>query len=250
MYKINECRNNKNEYENEQENEYENECEYNNEHDNLILFRNNESNMRIRSKHNKILEEDINKMQILPPNCPMTPKTFTDYYSDNKYLRGTAPYVIKDVKHPKDGQMHKVIEYRNFYNNVKKDVLKYTKPSTQFLYYDEEKHKPYVHDKNMILYETTRNKKQFAVPMAINGSNKVEDIFNNCLNLKTFEYKRFANKRINDLNWVDNPLFTQDITEETNDLKGMYMDSRIKNRSRFYTSVLEDMVLFDYDSNK
>ena len=93
----------------------------------------------------------------------------------------------------------------------------------------------------MILYKETKPHNEFAVPMAINGSNKVNDLFDNCMNKKTFEYKRYSSITPHNKKWIDNPLFIEDISQETDKLKTQYMDSREKAASDIYSSVFEDM---------
>ena len=42
-------------------------------------------------------------------------------------------------------------------------------------------------NENIKLYKETKPQHEFANPMLMNGSNKVEDLFDNCMNKKTFE---------------------------------------------------------------
>ena len=104
-------------------------------------------------------------------------------------------------------------------------------------------------------FQETKNKKGFAVPMKSNGSNKLETIYNDCMNKPTFEYKPFATRnqknridntiRLN--NMVDNPLFNINISEETDNLYNQYMSSRVQNVDNIYNSVFEDMYILGYN---
>ena len=90
------------------------------ENDNFILNNNNNNNNNYNNynnNNNNIINEDINKMHLLPPHCPMTPTSYTDYFSDNTTLSRVEPYKTELVKHPKDGYTHK-IEYNHFYNDL------------------------------------------------------------------------------------------------------------------------------------
>jgi hypothetical protein len=51
-------------------------------------------------------------------------------------------------------------------------------------------------------------------------------------------------------NWVDNPLFNVDISEETNTLYTNYMNNREQNASDIYSNVFEDMYILGYNVNK
>jgi hypothetical protein len=108
--------------------------------------------------------------------------------------------------------------------------------------------------KNVKLYEETKNHKGFAVPMMSNGSNKLETLYNDCLNKPTFEYKRFGydmlsnqiNNNPNPSHLVDNPLYNNNLTYESNSMYEEYLDNRIKNASNIYDTVFEDMYIMGY----
>ena len=217
------------------------------ENDTFILNNNN-------YKNNNIINEDINKMHLLPPHCPMTPTSYTDYFSDNTTLSRVEPYKTELLKHPKDGYTHK-IEYNHFYNDFKKDALHYTDNNYEFINnsnnhsrnsnnHSRNTTKYILNDNNDVkLYNETKHKKynDFAVPMSINGSNKVKDLYDNCKNKKTFEYKRYSTIAPHHKQWIDNPLFSNDISIETETLKNKFVDNRETHTMDIYSDVFQDM---------
>jgi len=226
-------------------------------------------NNNLQYGQQKSVMDDISKMHLIPPHCPMTPHSFTDFFNDNKKLHGVAPYHlnIKNdiVNHKKDGKPNVRLQYNNFYSDFKKDALKYNSPV--MAEYEEDIRQPIINslvvndnlnnhkNHNVKIFQETKNKKGFAVPMKSNGSNKLETIYNDCMNKSTFDYKPFAthNKknRIDNTNkfnnMVDNPLFNIDISEETNNLYNDYMDSIDQNASDIYQTVFEDMYILGYN---
>ena len=209
------------------------------------------------------LINDISKMRILPPHCPMEPHSYSDFFNDNKSLHKIEPYKIKVETHPKDGKLYTKIEYNNFYRDFKKDALKYNSPPMQ-TYDDDDDTMPnntmpninklynQLQNENVKLFTETKNQKGFAIPMKSNGSNKLEHIYNDCLNKPTFEYKKFGydntiKHNSNADNWVDNPLFNINISEETDNLYNQYMSSRVQNVDNIYNSVFEDMYILGYN---
>jgi hypothetical protein len=217
-------------------------------------------------KQNNIINEDTKKMHLLPPHCPMTPKTYTDFFNDNTVLEKPTPYKMNTVKHPKEGYKH-TIEYRHFYNDFKKDALHYTDNNYAFIDNTNNKNtknnsnnnnnntnnkniKLTINDdENVKLYSETKNKNynNFATPMKINGSNKIEDLFDNCMNKKTFEYERFSKISPHNKQWVDNSLFHNDISEETQTLKNKFIDNRDTNTMDIYSDVFKDMYAMTYN---
>ena len=224
------------------------------ENDTFILNNNN-------YKNNNIVNEDINKMHLLPPHCPMTPTSYTDYFSDNTTLSRVEPYKTELVKHPKDGYTHK-IEYNHFYNDFKKDALHYTDNNYEFINNTNNNsnntnnnsnntnnnssntNKYILNDNNDVkLYNETKHKRynDFAIPMSINGSNKVKDLYDNCKNKKTFEYKRYSTIAPHHKKWIDNPLFIDDISIETETLKTKFVNNRETHTMDIYSDVFQDM---------
>ena len=219
-------------------------------------------------KNNNIINEDINKMHLLPPHCPMTPTSYTNYFSDYTTLSKVEPYKTELVKHPKDGYTHK-IEYNHFYNDFKKDALHYTDNNYEFINNTNNNsnntnnnsnntnnnsnntnnnssntNKYILNDNNDVkLYNETKHKRynDFAIPMSINGSNKVKDLYDNCKNKKTFEYKRYSTIAPHHKQWIDNPLFIDDISIETETLKTKFVDNRETHTMDIYSDVFQDM---------
>ena len=235
-------------------------------------FQNNTNKQNTHSNYNKydntIIHEDTRKMHLIPPNCPMTPKSYTDFFNDNpnsnpnpnSFLSGAEPYKMETVKHPKQGYKQS-IEYSNFYSDFKKDALEFTSQNNinEFSFIDNKDNKGNKGNKgdkypinedtsyNIKLYKETKPHNEFAKPMLINGSNTVSDLFDNCMNKKTFEYKRYSQISPHHKQWIDNPLFVNDISQETEQLKTNYMNDRETESSDIYSSVFEDMYFLTYN---
>ena len=237
----------------------------NNSNSNNEYYNNHNNNLQYMQ--NKSLVDDISKMHILPPHCPMTPNSYTDFFNDNSKLYGVSPYHINVLNHKKDGRPKINLQYNNFYSDFKKDSLKYNSPVMAD--YDDMPNMSNMPNmpnmsntidtrlraSDITIYEATKNKKGFAVPIKSNGSNKLEHLYNDCLNKPTFEYKTFNSHNLqnridsknNYNNWVDNPLFNVDISEETNTLYTNYMNNREQNASDIYSTVFEDMYILGYN---
>jgi len=259
---------NQNKIKNQLENHYENK------------YRKNKNN-QLQYLQNQELINDITKMHLIPPKCPMTPQSFTDFFNDTSQLKKAAPYKLLYEQHPKDLKIHTKIEYNNFYSDWKKDAINYNdkKYTTQYLDYTNNSNNSNNNannnmnvntlygsnirnkedkdniSENIKIYEETKNQKGFAVPMKSNGSNTVETLYDNCLNKRTFEYKRFGYNmlspqepnKVNHL--VDNPLYNNYLSEETNSMYENYLNSRIKNASNIYDIIFEDMYYLGYSPN-
>ena len=225
--------------------------------------------------YDTMINEDTRKMHLIPPHCPMTPKSYTDFFNDSSSLSGVAPYKMETVKHPKQGYKES-IEYRNFYSDFKKDALEFTSKNNvnEFSFINKknddiknnkknnknnkddrdnrDNRKPIVinedNNYNIKLYNETKPHTEFAKPMMINGSNKVSDLFDNCMNKKTFDYKRYSQISPHHKQWIDNPLFVSDISKETSQLKNNYMNDREIESSNIYSSIFEDMYFLTYNA--
>ena len=211
---------------------------------------------------NNMINEDINKMHLVPPNCPMTPKSYTQFFNTNKNTNTNAnnvsvvaPYKLELVKHPREGYKY-TMEYNNFYNDWDKGALHYTSSNNEFLDTNNTKttkNTPSIltnsNSENIKLYKETKPHNEFATPMNINGSNKVADLFDNCMNKKTFEYKRYSTISPHHKQWLDNPLFTSEISQDTEKLKNNYMNSREESNMNLYSSVFEDMYIMTKQTN-
>jgi len=209
------------------------------------------------------LINDITKMHLLPPICPLKPNSYTEFYNDNAKLYGVSPYHLQVQKHKKDSKPKINLQYNNFYSNFKTDSLKYNTPPMDE--YDSnyntnnEKNKNNTNNtnntnnENIKIYKETKNQKDYAVPMKSNGSNKLETLYNDCLNKPTFEYKKFGYDMVthkNNSHLVDNPLFNIDISKETDLLYTNYMESREQNASNIYSAVFEDMYILGYNPHE
>ena len=80
------------------------------------------------------------------------------------------------------------------------------------------------------------------------GSNKVSDMYNNCINKSTFEFRRYGNGE-HTQRWIDNPLFNGDISKETGDLNNMYFNLISDKSDNIYISIIEDMQALGYNPN-
>jgi len=221
---------------------------------------------------NDMINEDIQKMHLLPPHCPMTPKTYTDFFefSNTKNnnspkttlkptpqlkLYGSRPYKTETIKHPKEGYKH-TMETQQFYSDFKKDALEYTSKNYEFIdnnntlrsnSLNSNNYNNNETNENIKIYEETKPHTHFAKPMLMNGSNKVADLFVNCMNKKTFEYKRYSTISPHHKQWIDNPLFTEDISQETLQYKNNYMERREEENMNLYSSIFEDMYAMSYN---
>jgi hypothetical protein len=217
---------------------------------------NNNNNNNIKNDisldtSSKLLNEDMINMRLQSPQCTSHNISYTDFYNDSKILQSVAPYKLGIVKHPRNG-VKQVIEYRNFYSDTKPKARKYNAPEQkdiegQILH--DSSRLPMFYDSNLKLYEDTRNKTDFAKPISSNGSNKLSVMYNDCLNKTTFNYNRFGNRGPDNKNWLDNPIYTQDISKETNSLNNDYMKSIRKSAENLYASVFEDMYFLTTDAN-
>ena len=126
-------------------------------------------------------------------------------------------------------------------------------------------------DEAINLYKDTKNKTPFATPLRTNGTNKISELYNTCMNESTFQYTRYSssnnecngnhdcisngsgsgsssgNNNNNKKYWISNPLYESDITQETTNLKNNYIDKIQNNRDNIYKSVFEDMDILCYD---
>jgi len=212
---------------------------------------NNGNNISLDTS-SKLLYEDVSNMNLQPPLCNSQYISYKDFYNNTNKLKPVAPYKLGIVKHPKNG-VKQVIEYRNFYSNWKPNAIKYNAPEQKDIegkILHDSSRLPMFYDSNLKLYEDTRNKTNFAKPIASNGSNKLSVMYNDCLNKTTFKYNRFANKNPSDKqNWIDNPIYSHDISKETKRLNNNYMKTIKTSAEDLYASVFEDMYFLTTDFN-
>jgi hypothetical protein len=205
-----------------------------------------------KSRYNDILNNDTEKMHILPPHCPLTPKTYQSFFNDRPELNSVSPYKIVYVKHPKDGKVYRKLEYNNFYSNWKQDALKWY-PDNQYMDTEPENMNNKINietDPRIQLYEQTRIHHQFAVPLATNGTNQLNILFNDKCSHDTFNYKRYASQNINNTKWFANKLYDTDISQDTQDLKSQYYKNIVQDNMNLYSSVFEDMYILGRDFNQ
>ena len=202
----------------------------------------------------KSLNEDMINMRLLSPQCNSQNISYKDFYNDTNKLKPVAPYRLGIVKHPRNG-VKQVIQYRNFYGDSSQNARKYNAPEQKDVegkILHDSSRLPMFYNSKLKLYEETRRKNDFAKPIASNGSNKLSVMYNDCLNKTTFNYNRFGNRGPNDNYIIDNPIYTQDISKETNNLNNNYMKSIKTSAENLYASVFEDMYFLttDYNSQK
>jgi len=202
-----------------------------------------------------VVKQSIANIALIQPHCPITPHSYTSFFNDSRTLPGgVAPYKLETEKHPRDGFPMQKLEYNNFYSNWKQDALKwYPRNSKEFNSAVQQTPYPYNtmpfhQDKSIELYEQTRRHDSFAVPLPTNGTNQVQILFNDKCNIPTFKYKRYAAQPINNSSWVNNKLYREDISVETQQQKAQYTDSIIENSMNLYSSVFEDMYLLQSNS--
>jgi hypothetical protein len=243
MYKIN-TNNNRTNNNRTNNNRTNNNRTNNNQYD----INNNINNLDTSSK---LLNEDMINMRLLSPQCNSQNILYKDFYNNTSKLKPVAPYRLGIVKHPKNG-IKQVIEYRNFYSDSTPNARKYNAPEQKDIegkILHDSSRLPMFYDSKLKLYEETRRKNDFAKPIASNSSNKLSVMYNDCLNKTTFNYNRFGNRGPDDKYIIDNPIYSQDISKETNSLNKQYMDSIKTSAEDLYASVFEDMYFLttDYD---
>ena len=199
-----------------------------------------------------LVNQSIARMALMQPHCPITPHSYTSFFNDSSKLPGgVAPYKLQTEKHPRDGYPMQKLEYNNFYSDWKQDAVKwYPSSSREEFAYEvqngskgQNEHKPLQQDHALELYEQTRRRDSFAVPLPTNGTNQVGILFNDKCNIPTFKYERYAAQPINNSSWFNNKLYREDISEETQQEKAQYMNSIVQNSMDLYSSVFEDMYL-------
>ena len=200
-----------------------------------------------------LVQQNIASMALMPQHCPLTPHSYTSFFNDSSKLPGeVVPYRMIQSKHPRDGYPIQKLEYNNFYSHWKKDAVKWYPTSSKEFAVDEENGMPVLipQDKSMELYERTRRSDAFAVPLPTNGTNQIGILFNDKCNVPTFTYSRYAVQPINNSSRIDNPLYKEDISEETFQQKTQYMNTINQNGMDLYSSVFEDMYIMQSNPSK
>jgi hypothetical protein len=227
--------------------------------DTLPIFT-NKNTINNNNIYSTLVNQDIEKMYLLPPHCPLYPNEYSHFFNNNAKLKPLTPYKLKEIKHPKDGKKYQRLEYNNFYSDLKQNSLKWYPIKSNTTEYSElntnhinQKQQEQINniarmtEQNMTLYEQTRRKQQFAKPLATNGTNQLNILFNDkCVN-PTFNYKHYSSMNINNTKWFNNPLYNKDISQETHIQNAKYMDNIVQNGMDLYSSVFEDMYLLGYN---
>jgi hypothetical protein len=197
-----------------------------------------------------LLHQNIASMALMPPHCPLTPKSYTNFFNDSSKLPGgVAPYRMKQSYHPRDGNPIQTLEYNNFYPHWKSDALNWYPSRQKELATNEEDviNLPQF-DKSIELYESTRRRNAFAVPLPSNGTNQIRVLFNDKCNIPTFTYARYASQPVNSPSRIDNSLYREDISKETLLQKAQYMNTISEMGIDLYNSVFEDMVIMQMNT--
>jgi hypothetical protein len=200
-----------------------------------------------------LVHQNIASMALMPPHCPVLPRTYSSFFNDSSKLPGgVAPYKLETIKHSRDGVPIQRLEYNNFYSNWKQDALKWYPSSSKELdsiMQNQINPLPLEKDKAIELYERTRRNDLFAIPLATNGTNQVGILFNDKCNIPTFKYERYAAQPINNSTWFNNKLYREDISKETQHEKEQYMNSIVQNSMDIYSSVFEDMYILQLNQS-
>lgn len=202
MYKINECDIYKN----------------NSSSRNINKNKNTSTSTKFKNTNVKLVEDDLQKLSILPKYCPMYTKSFHDYFNDGATLNPVVPYKYTTETNPNGGLQTKM-EYNVFYSDTKLDSLK----SPQTLKHHSSE------------YED------------ISGKTKYEHIPNSLLHRYTEDNpfsKHFSQKK---LNIKPDTLGFQGF-DSFNQLSD-YNNSALKHVKDLYSSVFEDMYIMGYKSN-
>jgi hypothetical protein len=201
-----------------------------------------------------MVHQSIASMALMPPHSPVNPQRYSSFFNDSKTLASVAPYKLDKEKHPKDGREVYKLEYNNFYSDWKQDALKwYPRGVKEFEFEQQIKNGndngngngqvPLPQDEAMTLYEQTRRRDKFAVPLPTDGTNQIGILFNDKCNIPTFQFKRYAAQPVNNSEWFNNKLYIEDISKETQEQNMKYMNSIEQNNMNLYSSVFEDMYI-------
>jgi hypothetical protein len=196
----------------------------------------------------KLLHQDIEKLYIQPPYCglddrsryPVQPTSYRNSFKKDYKLSAGIPYNIQIKPNPRDGRDVIQLEYK--YNPTIGQWYSNTGDNSNMGGNGNQ-------DKNIKQYLETRPKREFARPLATNGTNQLDIVFNEKCNQSTFNFTRYAKTGMADRNRYYNPLYIHDISQETLDLQRTYMDSLIDNNMNLYSSVFQDMAALSIDPN-
>ena len=230
MYKINECdiykyqkRNNNNNNNNNNKNNNNNNNKNNNNKNNdnidwsfnLPSRNNNNNNLNVQNTNVKLVEDDLQKLSILPKYCPMYTQSFHNYFNDGATLKPVEPYKYTEEVNPKGGLQTKM-EYNLFYSDMQLEPLQ----------------SPQTFKKHSSEYEDISGKTQYKhIP---------NSLLHRYTNDNTFS-KHFAERKLN-------------VKPDTKGFPGFdnynqlldYNNSALKNVKNLYSSVFEDMYIMSY----
>lgn len=163
------------------------------------------------NKSNKFLKDSVNRT-LYPAPYPNN-----NYKYDRTQILKTKPKIISDFR---------PIDYKQVYR----------KEPDIFLNGEEKR-----------LLEETWNMPRVPKPLMSNGTNNIDDLFNDDLNRSTFTFRRYD--RSGNKNYVDNPIYKGDISHETmNQMEDQI--GRLLIRDDFMLqSVLKDMKIMEGDTN-
>ena len=161
----------------------------------------------------------------------------------------TQPAVgtITQVKHLRDGKPYTKIQYNKFYKDWKTDTTHNTIQNTilpQYPRTSNTSNTSNTANTSRTIFNTMPDKpykyydKPDAIPLATNGFNNINILFNdNCL-YNTFNYRNFIKNKHQE---YINPIYNVDITQDTQKLHEQYLNNITQNNIHLYTSIYEDM---------
>jgi hypothetical protein len=198
--------------------------------------------------------DNLKKMYLIPPNCPVYPESYTNFYNDTSQLHPINPYKIETVQNKRDGRYYSKMTYNNFYKDWKQDATKWvSNKNNEFadanINISVKSNNVINNNENIKKYIETKNPKGFAVPLVTNGTNKLNIVYNPLCQQNTFNYTRYASQPINNKKWFANPLYASDISIETMEMKDKYMEDRMVIVENQMASILEDMYYLTDDTN-
>ena len=216
----------------------------------------NHTNIRTQ----KLSNQTQTQMQPQYTKCKSTGTRNSNSNSNNMPVLGT----IMQVKHSRDGVPYTKIQYNNFYKDWKKDAIHNTSyqinapiPTSKV-------------SSNSIPIQCILPKKPYeyydkpdVIPLAINGINNINILFNdNCIN-NTFNYKHFTENKYqsqeqeqaqsqdtNNTNNINSTnVYNSDISLDTQHLHKHYLNNAIQNNLNLYKAVYEDMCIMSLEHN-
>jgi hypothetical protein len=136
---------------------------------------------------------------------------------------------------------------RDFYiSNYDEKVMDYNAPQMDRINI-KSKHPYYdINNADVIKYNDTKPKINFAKPLKTNGINKLDYLDCKSLNKNTFKFERYGH-RINSDN-IDNPLYYSNISDETRYQYGDYFNKIADRNDNILNGVLEDISILQFNN--